>query len=105
MLESHVRLGLKTDAGTKDVGQGSALLGESVDNGGARGSHGSLEHVAEDAENAVEVLVLAVARGLPLDTGHHLGNQDEINDERRSQERILADVEQTKKVAELVRPE
>lgn len=95
MLKGHVRLGLKTDASTENVGQGGALLGESVDHGGAWGSQRSLEHVAEDAEDAVEVLVLAVIRGFPLDTRHHLGNNDEVNDEGRSQERVLADVEQT----------
>lgn len=35
-----------------------------------------------------------VTRSLPGDTSHHLGNDDKINDQRGSQERILADIEQ-----------
>lgn len=94
MLKSHVRLGLKSNAGTEDVGQRSTLLGESVDNRCARGGQRSLKHVAEDAKDAVEVLELALTSRLPLDTGHHLRNDDKVNDERRGQERVLADVEQ-----------
>lgn len=93
VLESHVGLGLKTDAGTENVGQSSALLGKGVDNRGARRSQGGLEHVAEDAENAVEVLKVTFGR-LPLDARHHLGKDDEINDEGRGQERVLANVEE-----------
>ena len=51
VLKGHVRLRLKTNAGTEDVGQGSTLLGESVDNGSARRSQRGLEHVAEDTED------------------------------------------------------
>ena len=99
MLEGHVRLGLEADAGAEDVGQGGALLGEGVDDGGAGGREGRLEHVAQDAEDAVEVLVLgrggAVGRGrLPLDARHHLGDDDEVDDEGRGQEGIFADVEE-----------
>lgn len=80
MLKRHVRLRLKTNAGAEDVGQSSALLGQSVDDGRARRRHGRLEHVAEHAEHAVEVLVVS-AVGLPLDAGHHLSDDDEIDDQ------------------------
>jgi len=56
VLESHVRLGLETDASAEDVDESAALLGKSIDNRGARGGKGSLEHVAENAQNAVEAL-------------------------------------------------
>lgn len=92
MLERHVRLRLETNAGAEDVGQGSALLGQGIDDGGARRGHRSLEHVAQNAEDAVEVLVVG-AVGLPLDARHHLGENDEIDDEGRREKRILADVE------------
>ena len=100
MLEGHVRLRLETDTSPEDVGHGSTLLGESVDDRSARGSQGGLEHVAQDAEHTVEVLVVdgggAIGRhGLPLDAGHHLSKDHKINDERRRQEGILADVEKT----------
>lgn len=98
VLQSHVRLGLKTNAGTEDVGQSSTLLGQSVDNWSSRWSQWCLEHVAENAEHAVEVLVLlggsAIGGGsLPLDTGHHLGNDHQINDEWGGKKRVLTDIE------------
>lgn len=35
VFQGHVRLRLKTDARTEDVGESTALLGQSVDDGGA----------------------------------------------------------------------
>lgn len=100
VLQSHVRFRLKTNASTEDVGQGSTLLGKSIDDGSTGRSQRSLEHVAENTQNAVEVLVLggsSTVRGgsLPLDARHHLSNDDQINDQRRGQERVLANVEET----------
>jgi hypothetical protein len=100
VLEGHVGLGLKTNAGAEDVGNSRALLGQGVDDRGAGRGQGSLEHVAQDAENAVEVLVLGsgsavVGSSLPLDARHHLGQHHEVDDEGRSQERVLTDVEET----------
>lgn len=95
VLKCHIRLGLKTNTGTEDVGQSGTLLSKSVDNRGAGRSQRSLEHVAENTENAVEVLEAVLGRGiLPLDTGHHLSNDDKINDERRGKQGVLANVEQ-----------
>jgi len=31
---------------------------------------------------------------LPLDTRHHLGNDDQVNDQRRGKKGVLADVEE-----------
>lgn len=106
MLKSHVGLRLKTDAGTEDVGQSTALLSKCIDNWRSGWSQRSLEHVAEDAENAVEVLVVLSGNTiaglcLPGDTSHHLGDQNQINDERGSQQGILADIEETKLVSTL----
>lgn len=43
----------------------------------------------------MEVLVAVLGRGiLPLDTRHHLSNDDKINDERRGKQGVLANVEQ-----------
>jgi hypothetical protein len=98
VLQGHVVLRLKTDAGAEDVGESRALLGKSVDDRRTRRSKRSLEHVAENTEHAVEVVELVIAAfsavGLPLDTGHHLSNQDQIDDQRRSQEGVLANIEQ-----------
>lgn len=93
MLKRHVGLWLETDTGTEDVGEGTALLGEGVDNRGSVRHKRGLEHVRQDAENRVEALVLA-ALGLPGHAGHELGDEDEIDDQRRGEEGVLADVEE-----------
>lgn len=100
MLKSHVTLRLKTNASTEDVGQGATLLGESVDDWGARRGQRSFEHVAEDAKNTVKVLVFlarsSIGTILPSDTSHHLGKDHEIDNQWRSQERILTHIENAK---------
>jgi hypothetical protein len=93
VLKSHVRLRLETNAGTEDVGQGTTLLSEGVDNRGSVRHERGLEHVRQDAENRVEALVLATL-GLPGDAGHELGDEDEIDDERGGEEGVLAHVEE-----------
>jgi hypothetical protein len=95
VLESHVRLWLQSHAGTENVGERSTLLGQGVDDWSTRGSERCLEHVAQDAEDAVETskVLASLVTSLPLNTGHHLSDENEIDDQRRSQERVLADVE------------
>ena len=124
VLQRHVRLRLETDASAEDVGKGGALLGESVDDGRTRWGQGSLrtsalgltcngsrshkahlQHVAQDAEHAMEALVLGrvvLGVGSPGDAGHQLGNDDEIDDQGRRQQRVLADVEDATKDARSV---
>lgn len=51
-----------------------------------------LEHEAKDAENAVKAGIVR-ALSLPLNAGHHLGDKDEIDDQRTGQKGVLADVE------------
>lgn len=112
MLQRHVRLGLQAHAGAEDVGQGRALLGQGVDDGRAGGRQRGLEHVAQDGEDAVEglvfffldallpyhpVAVVAVgARLPPLDAGHHLRDEHEVDDQGRGKEGVLTDVEDSK---------
>jgi hypothetical protein len=100
VLQSHIALRLKTDTSTEDVGESTSLLGKSIDDRSSRRSQWGLEHVAENAEHAVEVLELlggdAIVRSsFPLDTGHHLSDQDKVNDQWRSKKRVLADIEET----------
>ena len=57
-----------------------------------------LQHVAQNAQDAVEALVIRrpfslAGPSLPRDTSHHLGDDHEINDQRGSKERVLAHVE------------
>lgn len=98
VLQRHVVLRLETDASTEDVGQGTSLLSKSIDDWGSGGRQWGLEHVAENREDAVEVSeVLGGSTisgvGLPLDAGHHLSNQDEVDDQWRCKQGVLADVE------------
>lgn len=100
VLQSHVVLRLETDAGTEDVDQRTSLLSKSVDDWSPWWSQRSFEHVAENTKHAVKVLEIfgrntVVGSSLPLDTSHHLGNQDEINDQRGGKKGILADIEET----------
>jgi len=98
VLESHVRLGLETNAGAEDVEQCRALLTKSIHDRRTGRSERGLQHVAQDAEDAMESRVLfglgiALGGSTPLDTGHHLSNQDQIDDERRRQKGIFTDIE------------
>ena len=91
-LEQHLVLGRKTDASAEDVLHGRALLGQGVDDLGADGDKGSLEHVGQDGEDRVEGSVLGHVLSLVLDTGHELGQDDQVQDQGRGQEGILAGV-------------
>lgn len=93
VFQGHVRLRLEANARAEDVGQGAALLGQRVDDGRAGGRQRGLEHVAENAEDAVEALVVVIALTLPLDARHHLRDDHEVDDEGRGEQGILADVE------------
>jgi hypothetical protein len=99
VLKSHVVLRLETNTSTENVGQSTSLLGKSIDNWCSGRGQWSLEHVAENAKHTVEVLEVlggsaVVGMSLPLDAGHHFGDEDKINDQWRSKQRILADIEE-----------
>jgi hypothetical protein len=98
VLQSHVVLRLEPDTGTEDVRESTSLLSKSIDDWSSGRSQWSLEHVAEDAEYAVEVLEIlggstVVGCSLPLDASHHLSDEDKINDQWGCKKRVLADIE------------
>ena len=100
VLQCHIILRLKTNAGLEYIDQCASLLSKSVDDGGARRCQGSFEHEAEDAEHAVEVLEILgsdaiIGVCLPLDASHHLSDDNQINDQWGRKQRVLADVEET----------
>lgn len=104
VLQSHVVLGLETNTSTEDINQGTSLLSKSIDDRCSWWGQGSLEHEAENAKHAVEVLEIlggdAISGcSLPLDTSHHLGDQDQVNDQWRSKKRVLANIEETRELA------
>lgn len=98
VLQSHIAFWLETNASTEDVCHSTALLSKSVNYRSSRRSQRSLQHVAEDAKNAVEVLEVfggctIGGVSLPLDTSHHLANDHEINDQWRGKKRVFANIE------------
>lgn len=95
MLKRHVRLRFQSDAGAENVRQRPALLGQGIDDGRARGRERGFEHVAQNGENAVERLVFVRVgmRGAPLNAGHHLSDEHEVDDEGGGEEGVFADVE------------
>ncbi len=116
MLKRHVGFWLQTHTSAENVGQSRTLLGQSIDYGCTRRSQGCLcnlaaikvgvqswrtylEHVTQDTKHAVKPSVVfpiraVTGRSLPSDSGHHLGNNHQIDDQRRSQQGILAHVEE-----------
>ena len=115
MLQRHVGLRLKTDTSTEDIGQSATLLSQCVDDGRSRWCQGSLvsvslfiitgfkdtylQHVAQNTENTMEALIILSTRSItissfPSDSSHHLGNDHEVNDQRRREKRVFTDIEQ-----------
>lgn len=97
MLQSHVRLGGQSNTSAEDVGHSCALLSKRVDDGGSRRGQRGLQHVAENAEDAVESLVVlggstAGGMGFPADASHELCHKTEINNEWTGQKRVFTDV-------------
>jgi hypothetical protein len=100
VLQSHVVLRLQANACAEDVSQSTSLLSKSVDDWSSWRSQGSLEHVAENAENTMKVLEILSSSAiigvcLPLDTSHHLSDDDQINDQWGRKQRVLTDVEES----------
>lgn len=100
VLQSHIILRLKPDAGLEDVDQSASLLSKGINDRSTRRSQGSLKHEAENAKHAVEVLEVlghstVAGMSLPLNTSHHLGDNNQINDQWRSKKRVFANIEYT----------
>jgi len=92
VLQKHVGIDGETDARLEDVFDARALLEESIDDGGAWWNHGCLEHVAEDGEDGVELLEGLAVAWLHRDAFAQFGEDDEIEDEGRREERVFASV-------------
>lgn len=56
VLQGHITLRFKTNACTEDIGQGTSLLSKCIDDWCSWRGQWSLQHVAENAKHAVEVL-------------------------------------------------
>ena len=98
-LEEHVGNRVETNASAEDVLNALALSCEDVDDWGSLGDARSLEQIREDAEDAVKVLKSFGLVCLVLDAGHELGDDDEVEHDWRSEQRILACVVQCDGVA------
>src|SRR2546421_3654427 len=57
-----------------------------------------LQHVAENAQNTVEALVVlrasSICVSLPRNPSHHFCNKDKVDDQGRCKQRVLAHIEQ-----------
>lgn len=90
-VELERGLGLETNAGSHKVLDCSSLLAESVDDRSILLDQGSLEHVAEQGHDRIDVVkVLAIGR--VLDSGHQLAQDGKIKDDGSSQQRVLAEI-------------
>jgi hypothetical protein len=104
VFQGHVILGLETNTSTEDVDQGTSLLSKSIDDRGAGRCQGRLEHITENAENTMELGIVFSSNAisglsLPLDTSHHLGENNKIDNQRRSKKRVLADIEESSNIS------
>lgn len=93
VLERHVVLGREADGRAEDVHEGCALGRKGVHDGRARRHGRRLEHVREDGEDRVELLGRPPVEG-EGDAREELCEQDEVEDERHGEERVLARVVQ-----------
>lgn len=57
VFQSHIRLGLETNASPQNVGSSRTLLRQRVNDWSARRRQRCLRHVAEDAKHTVEATV------------------------------------------------
>jgi len=92
VFQSHVVFWGETNTGTEDVFEASALLGESIDNGGVFRNHGCLQPIAENGENAVEALSVSRAINLEADAGSKFTNKEEVKHDGSGKQRIFASV-------------
>ena len=92
VLKHHVVIRLKTDASSENVDDALSLLGESVDNGSSSGHFRSLQEIAENGEDGVEVLETLASFIAHSDTLADLSENNEIHHQRSSQQGVLTSV-------------
>jgi len=91
---------LKTEAGLEEGLESRALAAERVDHVSAGLDERSFEHVREKREHAVQRLeLLVLTNAAVVDTGEKLSEDCEVKNQRRSQQGILALVEDVERVA------
>lgn len=91
-LEEEVAAALEPDARLHERFEGVALAAEAVHDVGAGLHERGLEHVREQREHGVERLELGRGPGgdvADLDAREQLGEDRQIEDERRRKERVL----------------
>jgi len=92
VLKKHVVAWGETNASTEDVLNAFTLTGKGVDDRSAFRDLGALEEIREDGEDGGKALRLVHALCLVCDTGHELSEDDKVEHERGSKERVLAGV-------------
>lgn len=92
-LEQEVGLGSETKTSPEEVGAGCTLAVQRVDHIGTRLDHWSLERVGKQRKHRVHrVPLLVLSPGLVSDPGHQLGEDGKVEEEGRSEQRVLAQV-------------
>ena len=89
-LQQEVAAAFETNAGLEESLECVALAVEAVDDIGARLDERSLKHVRQEREHGVERLeVTARGRLAVLDAGEELGDDREVENEGRREQRVL----------------
>lgn len=95
-LEQQIRIVLEPDTRLEERLERIALAAQAVHDVRARLDERRLEHVREQAEDWVERLEVrgraGVVGGAVLDAGEQLGEDRQVEDERRREERVLEGV-------------
>lgn len=97
VLKRHIALRLQPNTSAEDIRERAALLRKRIHNGRSGRRQRGLKHVAQNTQHRMEALErgLRLLVQLPLHTRHHLRHKDQINDQRRREQRVLTHIEQT----------
>lgn len=91
-LKQHVVLRRKTNKGAQQIFNALLLTIQGVDNGSTLGNDGCLQQVRQDGKDVTCGLESLTAVSRHLNALHQLGDDCQVKDQRRSQERVLASV-------------
>lgn len=92
MLEQHVIIRRQAQAGSQNVIDASALLEQSVYDGGAGWHQRRLAQITQNREHRMKTGIFRVLRTFELDASAEFGEQDEVKDYGGGEETVLAGV-------------
>lgn len=94
VLQQHVVLRGQAEAGAEDVLNAGALLEQGVDHGGSGRHQRGLQQIRQGGQNAVKRTQRAAGdrSGLEADAAEQLGEDNQVQDDRHSEQGVLAGV-------------